>query len=193
MQKEFIPEVSPQFIEAEKPVSSDEVYANVIQEERVRNLLAQSSPDNQLLEIQYRIKGYIKDPVSGMWRKIDQNTPEPHPMLVARFISYLSALLNDNTRWSNLSGDEINAIMSMAIEWVADDLDSHSDEYGLANNYSERTRIGHILLSSAFIGLKRALDGSEVRRIFGSLSMIENNNQSQKAEGFMDKLKALIR
>lgn len=180
------------YVETSQPVHSDEVYANVMQEERVKNIIEQSSPDNQLVEIQWRIRGYVKDSVTKQWKKILKEAPEPNPILVGRYISYLSSLLNDNTRWSNLSSDEINGIMNQAIEWLTDDLDQNAKIYGLEYDYSERTRIGHIILNSTFIGIKRAQDGSEVRKIFNSLSMIENNSP-QKKEGFMDTIKNALK
>lgn len=172
-----------------QPVKSDEIYANVMQEERVKNVIAQTSPDNQLLEVEYRIRGYRKT-IDGNWEKFDKNVPEPNPLLVGRYISYLSSILNDNTRFTNLSGTEINRIMTLCIEWLADDLDTNADEYGLSNNYTERTRIGQIMLNTIFTVFKRAESGMESRRIFNALNMNESINQpSQKKGGIMEALK----
>lgn len=176
--------------EKEVPVSPEEVYANVMQEERVRNMLAQSSPDNLLNDIQWRIKGYIKDPETKIWKKIDRDAREPSALLVSRFISYLSALLNDNARWSNLSSNEINAIMSLCVEYLVDDLESNQEDYGLTGNFTEMTRVGHIILNSAYIGLKRCLDGQESKRIFKSLNL--NDTMGSQKEGVWDKIKKLI-
>ena len=41
-------------------------------------------------------RGYIKNPVTRQWEKLS-NTAEPSPILVSRFISYLSSILNQNT------------------------------------------------------------------------------------------------
>ncbi len=96
----------------------DDIYASHQQKERVENLVDQISPDHQLMDLQWRIKGYIKDPVSKMWVKINEKSPEINPILVSRYISYLSSILNQNTTLSNYSSDEINRIMSLLIKWI---------------------------------------------------------------------------
>ena len=191
---------NPQIQQVEQPIKSDELYATLIQEERAKNLVAQISPDNQLLELQWRIKGYVKDPLTRQWEKVDKDAPEPSPLLVSRFISYLSSLLNQNTTMSNLSTNEINMLMKQTIEWVTDDLDANAEEYCLGEdkkvgettvkeevfeiklfvrNYSEMTRVGHILLNNTFMVLKRAQNGMESSRVFKMLNVTETLSQNQ--------------
>ncbi len=171
------------------PVSSDEIYAEQLQEERVKNIIEQIAPDNQLMELQWRIKGYIKDPYTKQWKKINETAPEPNDLLVSRYISYLSSILNQNTTLSNYSSMEINKIMGLCINWLVDDIDSNAQEYGLRNDYSERTRIGQIMLNTTFGVLKRAQNGMESRRIFAALNVSENLSPNMKQKGFMDSLK----
>lgn len=169
---------------------TEELYAAQIQEERVRNLIEQIAPDNQLIELQWRIKGYLRDPVKKKWVKVSDDAPEPHPLLISRYISYLSSLLNQNTTLSNLASGEINAMMKLVIEWLTDDLDNNAKLYGLGNDYTERTRIGHLLLNNTFMVLKRAQNGMESRRIFGALQVTESlSQQPQRKGGFTDALK----
>jgi len=170
-----------------------EAYASELQE-RIKNLIAQISPDNQLIEIQWRIKGYIKNPETDTWEKIDEKGEEISPVLVSRFISYLSSILNQNTTLSNLSSMEINKIMRLIIEWVVDDLDSHAEDYNLKEDYTERTRIGHILLNNTFLVMKRAQNGMESRRIFNALNVSENlTSTPQQKRGIWEGLKNLVR
>lgn len=172
------------------PVSSDEIYANYLQEEKIKNLVQQTSPDNQLEDIEWRIKGYRKNPLTMSWEKVDPKMPEPSPILVSKYVSYLSSLLNENTRFTNLSGTEINAIMKLVIEWLTDDLDSNSVEYEIGYNYSERTRIGQIILNETYICLKRSQNGMESRRIFNALKVTESLSEyPQQKKGFGDALK----
>jgi len=195
MQPQFIPpeyQASPPqtaMMPSEIPVSADEVYASYLQEERVKNVISQISPDNQLREIQWRIKGYLFDPLTQQWKKIEKDALEPHPMLVSRFISYLSSLLNQNTTLSNLSSSEINRLMRLVIQWIVDDLDSNSEIYELGEDYTERTRIGHIILNETFTALKRAQNGMESRRIFKALNVTENLSQLPQKKGLLDALK----
>lgn len=171
------------------PVSSDEMYANIIQEEKVKNVIAQISPENQLYELEMRIKGYRKNPSTNVWEKIDPKMKEINSELVSKYISYLSSILNQNTSLSNISENQVNKIMKGMIEWITDDLDIHAESYGLASNYSERTRIGQIMLNSTFMVLNRALNGQEARRMWGSLSLNENTNQLPQKKGLGELLK----
>ena len=168
----------------------DDIYASHQQKERVENLVDQISPDHQLMDLQWRIKGYIKDPVSKMWVKINEKSPEINPILVSRYISYLSSILNQNTTLSNYSSDEINRIMSLLIKWIVDDLRCNAEEYGLGSNYSEWSRIGHIMLNTTFAAFKRAQNGMESKRIFKILNLNEAYSPvDQKKQGVMDALK----
>lgn len=155
------------------PATPDDVYVSLQQEERVKNLIDQIAPDNQLLDLQWRIKGYIKDPVTRKWVKVNSNAPEPHPLLVMRYISFLSTILNQNTTLSNYSSTEINYMMKLIIEWLVDDLDSNANEYGLKNDYTEMTRIGYMILNTTFSAFKRAQNGMESRRIFKIMNIHE--------------------
>lgn len=174
-----------------QPVRSDEIYAAELQSQRIANIVEQTSPDKQLAEVEWRIKGYRKDFNSGTWIKVDKSIPEPSALMVARYISFLGSLLNDNTRWTNLSGSEINSIMKLIIEYIADDLEAHGDEYGLRDNYTERTRIGYIILQSTFFVLKRAQNGTESRRMWNAINMniAESTGQQNQKKGFLESLK----
>lgn len=174
----------------QEQVGSDNLYAAQIQEDRVRNLIQQISPDNQLMDLQWRIKGYVKNPKTNQWEKTDKDIKEISPILVSRYISYLSSILNQNTTLSNLSSTEINGIMKQAIEWLTDDLDSNAERYGLKDDFSERTRIGHILLNQTFFSLKRSQNGMESRRIFKTMNVHESlNPESQRRGGMLDAFK----
>jgi hypothetical protein len=176
-----------------QPVSSDSVYAQILNEDRVRNTIAQTSPDNQLAEIEFRIRGFKKNIFTNQWEKINPDSESINNLLVERYISYLSSLLNDGTRYTNLSSMEINNIMFQMIEWLVDDLKSNSDKYKIHGDYSERTRIGHILLNHTFIVLKRSQDGREATRIWKALNLNEQiNSQGQQKKGFFDKFKTIF-
>jgi hypothetical protein len=185
-----------QYIDQQQPVQDTEIYANMMQEERIRNVLSQLSPDEILTEVHWRIRGYIKDPITKQWKKLGDSSLniEPSPLLISRFISFLSSILNQNTTMSNLSADEINSIMRLVINWTSDDLDSHQDEYGISGNYTEMTRIGYMLCNHVFITLKRAMNGNESKRIFNALSLMENLNQNQpnQKKGFWSAFKSSI-
>jgi hypothetical protein len=171
------------------PVSSDELYANAIQEERIKNVIAQLDPENQLKEIEMRIRGYKRNVLTGEWEKIDPNSPEPPKLLVSRFISYLSSIMNQNTTQSNLSEQQVNNLMALAIHYVSDELDSNADLYQLENNYTERTRLAHIVLNSMFFVLNRALNGQEAKRMWKAMSLSESFNQQPQKSKLAEALK----
>lgn len=185
MEQQYYPEQAYQSV----PVSQDELYANAIQEERVKNIIAQLDPDNQLKEIEMRIRGYKKNYFTQEWEKIDPDTPEPPKLLVMRFISYLSSIMNQNTTQGNLSEQQVNKLMWQTIEYISDELDANAQIYNLENNYTERTRIGHIILNSVFFVLSRALNGQEARRMWKSLSLNESFNTSPPKSKFGEALK----
>lgn len=184
MEQPYVQQNVP-YYEQQVPISSDEIYANVMQEDRIKNIIAQISPENQIEEIEMRIRGYRKDPVSGMWVKIE-NAIDPPPQLVGKFVSYLSAIMNQATTLGNISTIQVNKIMKMVIEWIVDDIEANAEEYELEDNYTERTRIAHIVLNNVFFTLTRAINGTESRRMWSSLSLAESTNpygaQQQKSE-----------
>jgi len=171
------------------PVSPNELYANAMQEEKVRNIISQLDPDNQLKEIEMRIRGYKKNVFSQDWERIDDSVPEPPKLLIARFISYLGSIMNQNTTQSNISEPQINKIMKIVIEYVADELDSNEELYNLKDNYTEKTRIGDIIVNSVFFVLSRALNGQEARRMWGALNLNENYSTTPPKNRMMEALK----
>jgi len=171
------------------PIDPNELPAMQMQEERVQNLIQQIAPDNQLLDLQWRIKGFIKNPVTKEWEKLEQEAPDISPILVSRYISYLSSLLNQNTTLSNLSTGEINSIVRLVIEWLTDDIDNNAAIYGIKNDYTERTRIGQMILNNTFMVLKRAQNGMESRRIFNALNVNQNISEVGQKKSSWDFLK----
>lgn len=174
------------------PVTSDEVYASEIQREVVKNIIAQISPDNQLYEIEMRIRGYRKDGLTGLWEKINLKTQEPNPLLIERYIGFLSSILNQGTSLSFLTERQVNMIMARVIEWVVDDLDNNAELYGFEEDFSERTRIANILLTPVFMVLCRAINGRESQRIFKAISLSEYSSQggeNKSKKGLLDYFK----
>ncbi len=72
------------------PTSPNELYANAINEEKIKNIISQLDPENQLKDIEMRIRGYKKNFYSGDWEKIDKDAEEPPKLLITRFIAYLN-------------------------------------------------------------------------------------------------------
>lgn len=171
------------------PVSPNELYANALQEDKIKNIISQLDPDNQLQEIEMRIRGYKKNVFSGEWEKIDEKIPEPPKLLITRFISYLGAMMNQNTTQSNLSENQINKIMKIVVEYVVDELDCNEQLYNLKDNYTEKTRIGDIIISSTFFVLSRALNGQEAKRMWHSLNLTESYSANPQKNKLWEALR----
>ncbi len=160
------------------------VYANAMREEKATNLLNQLNPDNLLSDIEQRIRGKKKNIYTQQWEDISKNPKPISEKLISNFMSFLGSILNQNTSMSNFSADEINNIMETIISYVASDLITNDEEYGIVEDYTEMTRIGNIILITCFATFKQAMNGALSRRVFGSITMhsnMENANQPSMA------------
>ncbi len=164
------------------------IYADTMREEKTANILAQINPDNLLADIEYRIRGYKKNTLTGEWDKINKKGKEINEELVANFMSFLGSVLNQNTSMSNFSSGEINTIMQHIIEYIADDLTVNDEKYEIVGDYQEMSRIGNIVTMTVFAVLKRSLHGMEARRIFSSLKISESLTQTPQKPGLRETL-----
>ncbi len=175
--------------QVEQPSDANALYADSIREEKVTNILSQINPDNLLADIEWRIRGYKKNSVTGEWEKINKNSPEINEQLVANFMSFLGSVLNQNTSMSNFSSGEINTIMEHIIEFIADDLTVNDKKYGILGDYQEMSRIANIVTMTVFAVLKRSMNGMEARRVFASLKITESLTQAPQQKGMLDAMK----
>jgi hypothetical protein len=165
------------------------IYADALKEEKITNILSQINPDNLLADIEYRIRGYKKNTLSGEWEKINPKSKDISDVMVGNFMSFLGSVLNQNTSMSNFSSGEINTIMDHIIEYIADDLTVNDKKYGIVGNYQEMSRIGNIISMTVFSVLKRAQNGMEARRVFSALRIQETLTQAPQQKGLMDSMK----
>lgn len=154
---------------------SDQVYSAIIQEKRVDNILEQLNPENLIIEIEFRLKGYKKNQFNKSWELIGSREKEVSEELIQDFLSLLSSLLSYNTTLSNFSPDEINKIMKALIRGMIDIIREKSEIYKVVNDYAERDRIMLICLNTVFSALKRAQGGNESKRIFDSTTIRDQN------------------
>ncbi len=168
------------------PVSSDELYAAQINEDKIKNIISQISPSNQVEDIEMRIRGYKKNFETGEWELIHKRNETISDLLISRYVAFLGSIMNLNTTLGNLSPAQVTSIMKQTIQWVVDDIDNHAEEYGIGQDFSERTRVCDIILNSTFFCLNRSLNGIEARRFWSSLSLSEsssmNPNNNPKSE-----------
>ena len=163
------------------------VYADTLRKEGTANLLDQLNPDNLLVDIEHRIRGEKKDPYTNSWVAISDEQKPISEKLVSNFISFLGAILNQNTSMSNFSADEINNMMEMIVTWIGIDLDVNDEIYGIEDDYPEMWRIAHIISMSCFATFKQAMNGMLSKRIFGSLKVDAHLTDTNKP-GMKDAL-----
>jgi hypothetical protein len=169
-----------------KPASlSDYSYADAVQQQKLENILTQLNPDKLLIEIEYRIRKYRKNPISNEWERVNVNQKEVSMEMVTNIISILSSVLNNNTTFSNYTESEVNKLMMLVIDNMIEDLSANCKLYGIDNDYAERNRICFIVCSTIFSALKRALQGNEANKFWKSVNItgdIENANGQSKAK-----------
>ena len=150
------------------------LYAENMREEKIANVIAQLDHQNLMDEIEHRLRGEKFNKIEQRWESIGKESISINEKLISRFISFLGAVLNQNTTLSNYSLNEINNRMELVIEYIRDDLTDNDVEYNLVGNYTEMTRIGMIICETVSSVFRRALNGMESRRIFNALKVTES-------------------
>ncbi len=164
------------------------IYADSMREEKIANVIGQLDPQNLLDGLEHRLRGEKLNPLTNEWEPISEVPLYVHPKLISRFISFLGAVLNQNTTLSNYSIHEINNRMELVIDFVRDDLADNDVEYDLVGNYTEMTRIAMILCEAVSSVFRRALNGMESRRIFNALKVTESLTQAPQKQSFKEAM-----
>lgn len=149
------------------------LYAEGMREDKIKNVISQIDPSNLLEEIEHKLRGEKFNYQTKEWTQISPDAEPLSELLISRFVSFLGAVLNQNTTLSNYSSNEINNRMEMVIDYIKDDLTDNDEEYNLVGNYTEMTRIAMIICETVSSVFKRATNGMESKRIFSSLKVSE--------------------
>ena len=172
-----------QIDQEDRKIESDPnvVFADNMREEKTANLLDQLNPDNLLTDIEHRIRGEKKDPYTHRWVPISKTyTNAINEELVSNFVSFLGAILNQNTSMSNFSTNEINNMMMMIITYVKNDLTVNDEKYDIVGNWTEMDRIANIICITCLSTFKQALNGTFSRRVFGTMKMSADLSKEPK-------------
>lgn len=178
----------------------EDEYASVLREERVRTLLTEIDPSNQVESIIYRLRGFRYDKIAEMWVKRN-NSPQISENFIGKVEAILSEELSLNTTFSNLQTSDVNKMMEFFIDILISDVTVHGRDYeviidskrfNLADDHNLKELVLGIIFSAVYKSLRRAINGTEARRFFGSLRMNETISppRSQKA-GFLESIKNL--
>lgn len=156
------------------PTSAFNLNALMQQENRVSSFISQTSPTNTLERINYILQGFVWSEEKKEWIKVTDGIPEG---IRLDFLQFLTPILSEDVRMTNLDPKQINGIMQMSIEWVTDYLDEESETHDLKE--VQMTKIGLILLHAEFITLLRSQSGVERGKVYGSLNIGDNLNPQQ--------------
>ncbi len=189
-QQEISEEEYLNLMKKEKNDDPNILYADSMREEKIKNVIAQIDPSNLLIEIEHRLRGEKFNPLTQSWDAISRDSNDKHisEKLISRFVSFLGAVLNQNTTLSNYSINEVNNRMNLVIEYIGDDLTDNDVEYGIEGDYTEMTRIGMIICETVSSVFRRALNGMESKRIFSALKVTESLTPA-KTGGIKDAFK----
>lgn len=174
--------------QTERDDNPNALYADAMREERVANVLSQLDPSNLVDEIEHKLRGQKFDRTTQEWVDIGDGKNGVSELLIERYVSFLGSILTIHTTISNYSLSEINNRMRLIISYLKRDMSNHAKDYGLVHNYTERDRIAMIVLETTSSAFRRALDGSESRRMWGALKVDASLNPANK-KGVMDALK----
>lgn len=163
-------------------------YAGAMREEKAATLLDQINPDNVLSDIENRIRGKVKDKLTGEWKEVEGMEPVSNAM-VSNFISFLGSIFHQGTTMSNYTSVEINNIMDKLKDYIVHDISVNADKYGLKKDYALRTKICHMMCHNCLTVFKRGLNGSESRKIFSVIKMTESISGGNKKGGLMESFK----
>ncbi|HEA46179.1 MAG TPA: hypothetical protein ENH99_00135 [Candidatus Pacearchaeota archaeon] len=144
------------------------MFNQLVQEERVKNFISQTSPTETLERINYVLKGYIYDLTRKEWVKISDGIPEK---IRLDFLQFITTDLSEDVRMTNLNDKQINGIMETTIEWVIDYLDDVADDKDINLEESQMSKIALIMIKAVFYTVLRAHSGIESRRMYNSLNL----------------------
>jgi hypothetical protein len=178
----------------------EDEYAGSLREERVRSLLTEIDPANQVESIIMRIRGYRYDKTTEMWVK-RKSAPNISENFIAKVEYILSEELSLNTTFSNLQPSDVNSIMALLIDILVSDVVVHGRNYtveldgqrfNLADDHNLKEIVLYGVFSAVYKSLRRSINGTEAKRFFGSLRMNETiNPPRQNKSGFMEAIKSL--
>lgn len=164
------------------------LYADSMREEKVANVIAQLDPSNLIDELEHKLRGEKFNKLNQEWELIGKVNVGVSELLISRLVSFMGAILNQNTTLSNYSINEINNRMGLIINYLKDDIGDNDEEYGLEGKDTEKTRICVIVCETTSSVFRRALNGMESRRIFNALKVTESLTQAPQKQTMKEAL-----
>ena len=76
MQEPYEQVLQPQQTQPDPSTDPNALYADVMREEKVTNIIAQINPDNLMVDIEHRIRGEIKDHYTKQWKTMSDDSEQ---------------------------------------------------------------------------------------------------------------------
>ena len=162
-------------------------YEQAMQENKVANFIAQTSPTQTIIKVDKILRGFIFDEEKQSWVKVTQSIPDRVRM---DFLQVMTPHLTEDVRMTRLDQSTINNIMNFAIEWTTDYLDIVADDEGLSEE--QMTKIALMMWSAVFYTLSRSVNGVERDRVYSVLKLGDNFSDYGKHEEKKGVLSSLL-
>ena len=148
-------------------------------------VIAQTDPLKVLENIKLQLEGKIRtsDDVIEVYRK-----PIMNQLGIGRIMFLMSAVINDNTRFSHFDDRTVKKIILKLADDLTNDLAERWREYGIEDRSMCDFVIDAVIIPSLAV-LMRALEQNEKNWIGRIAFESINQNQPRKKEGILDKLK----
>ena len=147
----------------------------VIQGERVSNFISQTSPVSSLENINYMLQGFTYNHSKKAWVSIAKGIPDE---MRNDIIQFLTPDLSEDTRMTNLNADQINGLMETVIYFMKHYLYNAPKEMPL----TEINKIYWIVIKAVFITVTRSREGVERNRLYNSLTLGGNLDNTPPQE-----------
>lgn len=154
----------------------------MIQEERVKNFISQTSPTDTLERINYILRGFVYDDSAKEWIKVSDGVPD---QIRLDFLQFITTDLSEDVRMTNLQPRQINGIMESSIEWILDYLDIVADNYNLSEE--QMSKIAWMMIKAVFYSVLRAEGGIERGKMYKSLSLSSSGDNMPRQQNNDDK------
>jgi len=159
----LVPE-EPRDLQQQPSETQRAIENSIIQEERVKNFISQTSPVSSLERINYILRGYTYDSFEKEWIKVSEGISDK---MRSDIIQFLTPDLSEDTRMTNLNIDQINGLMETVISFMKHYLYNAPEEMEI----KELNRIFWIVIKAVFITVTRSREGVERNRLYKSLSL----------------------
>lgn len=147
------------------------------------DLVEKITPRKLAEEIEHKLRGEVFHFKKEVWYRPKDSKPFLNEEGIWRIISVVTSYVNDNTIYSNLSQEEISALMVKLSRQLIGLLQIKYKEFKIDKAYL--TTVKNIVMTSTFLALLRAKGGVERRLLSKSITeqIISKQQQPEQNKG----------